>query len=341
MKAAVWNGPHDLAVKEVPEPHPSKGEVLIKTKAVGICGTDLEIYDGRFKWSEPPLIIGHEGGGVIEAVGADVSKLKKGDRVIVECLLHCGECEYCRGGRYGLCDNGGVLGMIGAQGEYAEYFLAPEENCYLLPEKITWPEAALIDTLAGPIHGFNQIHIASDSTVAVFGPGPAGLFFCKLAKLRGASRVYLIGTRDERLAMGREYGADLCLHVRRDSVEERIRQETSGRGVDIAVEVAGSEKALSEGLRVLKKGGVLLIYGVFGGGPVPVDVQLIQQFEFSVFGSCGLDYSASIKLIESGQVAVKDLVSHTFTLHELVEAFSNGFIQERRNNYMKGVVVFE
>lgn len=341
MKAAVWNGPGDLVVEDVPKPRPSEGEVLIKTKAVGICGTDLEVYDGRFKQSEPPLIMGHEGGGVVEAVGPGVSKFRKDDSVVVAGLLYCGECEYCGRGQYGLCDHSRVLGIMGAQGEYAEYFAAPEKNCYPLPEGITWPEAGLVDTLAGPIHGFSKIQVAPGSTVAVFGPGPAGLFFCKLAKLRGASRVYLIGTRDNRLEMGKRYGADRLLNVKRDDTVKIVREDTGGRGADIVIEAAGSVEALNDGINVLKKAGVLLIYGVFGGGPCPVDVMPIQLFEFTVFGSCGLDYSSAIEFIGNGTVPVKELISHTFALEEVPEAFSSGFIQERRDNYMKGVILFE
>jgi threonine dehydrogenase-like Zn-dependent dehydrogenase len=341
MKAAVWRGLSDLSIQDVPQPTPSEGEVLIKTKAVGICGTDLEIYDGRFKQSEPPLIIGHEGGGVVEAVGAGVSRLKKGDRVVVSGLLYCGECEYCERGQYGLCDHGRMLGIIGAQGEYAEYFVAPEKNCHLLPDNVTWPEAGLVDTLAGPIHGFNKIQSVSGRSVAVFGPGPAGLFFCKLAKLRGASRIYLIGTRDNRLAMGKKYGADLLLNVNRDDPVKAIREDTGGRGADLVIEAAGSHEALNVGLNVLKKAGVLLIYGVFGGGLSPVDVMPIQLFEFTILGSCGLDYPSAIELIGSGTVPVKELISHTFTLEEIPEAFSSGFIEDRRDEYMKGVVLFE
>ena len=113
MKAVVWDGPFKLSLKEVKKPVPQKKEVLIKTKVVGICGSDLEVYDGRFKQSIPPLIIGHEGGGIVEAVGDEVSKVVKGDRVIAECLLYCGECENCKKGSYNLCVNLKVMGMIG------------------------------------------------------------------------------------------------------------------------------------------------------------------------------------------------------------------------------------
>ncbi len=340
MKAAVWNGPYDLSIKDVQVPTPSRGEVLIKTKAVGICGSDLEIYNGKFWQSTPPMILGHEGGGVVHAVGEGVSNVKEGDSVIVECVLYCGKCDFCKQGRFSLCDNGGVIGMVGAQGEYAEYFVAPDRNCHILPQEISWSEAGLIDTLSCPVYAISKMNVPLDSTVAVFGPGPAGLFFCALAKMRGALKVYLVGTRENRLKFGPQYGADVLINVRQENAVDIIREDTEGKGVDIVIEAAGSEKALNEGLRVLKKGGLFLVYGVFGGGPVSVDIQLIQMYEFTVFGSSSVNYSPAIKLIKRGAVKVKDLITHTFTLEELPEAFSSGVIEKRLDNYMKGVVLF-
>ena len=340
MKAAVWNGPYDLSLQDVDVPSPKRGEVLIETKAVGICGSDLEIYDGRFTQSIPPLILGHEGGGIVHTVGDGVSTVKKGDRVIVECVLSCGRCEYCRKGLYGLCDNGGVLGMVGANGEYAEFFVAPEKNCHALPDEISWPEAGLIDTLAGPVYATARLNFPLESSVAVFGPGPAGLFFCALSKLRGAEKVFLVGTREYRLKHGPEYCADRLINVHEEDAVEAIRAETNGKGVDIVIEAAGSEKALNESLSVLKKGGVMLLYGVFGGGPVSVNVQPIQMSEFTVLGTATVDYPPAIKLIKTGKIKVQGLVSHRFTLKQLPEAFSSGLIEKRHENYMKGVVLF-
>lgn len=343
MKAVVWNGPYDLSIQEVPRPSPGEGEVLIKTKAVGICGSDLEIYDGRFTQTTPPLTIGHEGGGIVEAVGPGVSNVKEGDRVIVECVIYCGKCDNCRKGRYNLCDLFKVLGMIDLQGEYAEYFVAPEKNCYPLPEEISWTEAGFIDTLAGPVHGISVTDVPLESTIVVFGAGPAGLFFCKLAKLRGASKVYLVDILDNRLAFGKHYGADVTLNASGNNIVEMIRQDTGGKGVDIVIEAAGSGKALQDGMSVLKKGGAFTIYGVFGGGPIPVDIQPIQLYEFVVKGINGypFKYPQAINLIKNRVITVKDLISHTFTLKELPQAFSSGLIAEKRENYMKGVVLFE
>ena len=342
MKAAVWNGPNDLSIKQVPRPSASEGEVLIKTKAVGICGSDREVFEGRFKQSQAPLILGHEGGGMVEELGPGVRRIKKGDRVIVEALLFCGQCDNCLAGRYNLCINHKVIGMIGWQGEYAEYFVAPEKNCHVLPSKISWEEAGLIDTLAGPVHGVSSINIPIQGSVAVFGPGPAGLFFCKLAKIRGASRIYLIGTRDNRLGFGKSYGADIILNAKREDAVKEILKDTGGKGVDVVIESAGSEKALNDGMKVLRKGGLLMVYGVFGGGPIPVDIQPIQLNEFLVVGINGYPnkYPLTMKLIEEGIVDVKSLVSHKFSLEQLPDLFASGFIAERRDNYLKGVVLF-
>jgi 2-desacetyl-2-hydroxyethyl bacteriochlorophyllide A dehydrogenase len=343
MKAAVWEGPYKLSLKTVEKPVPGDGDVLIKTKAVGICGSDLEVFDGRFKQSVPPMIIGHEGGGIVERVGPGVTKVSPGDRVIVECLLYCGECINCRTGMYNLCSQHKVIGMIGHDGEYAEYFVAPERNVHILPENITWPEAGLIDTLAGPVAGIEKTNLHLGSTVAVYGPGPAGLFFCKLAKLRGARKVYLVGTRDYRLAFGEQYGADVVLNTKRDNVEEYIHEDTQGQGVDLVIEAAGAAQALNSGLEVLKKGGELLIYGVFGGGPVPVDIQPIQMNELIVKGLNGspLKYPDTIELISDGTISVKQLISHTFKLEDVPRLFSTGFISSREEDYMKGVVLFD
>ncbi|MCK4924711.1 MAG: alcohol dehydrogenase catalytic domain-containing protein [Spirochaetes bacterium] len=337
MKAAMWRGPFELSVEDVPVPKPCKGEVLIKTMVVGVCGSDLEVYEGKFKHARPPMILGHEGGGIIEELGTGVTGISRGSRVVVECVLHCGTCEFCRKKRYGLCESGKTIGLIGADGEYAEYFVAPAENCYPLPEQIDWSEAAMTDTLAGPQHGLKGVEINQGDTAAVFGAGPAGLLFCALLKERGTSSVYIVDIQEHRLQLGPQFGADLTIHAQREESVQIIRDSTGGRGVDVVVEAAGSQKALGEGMQVLRKGGYLLLYGVFGG-PVNVDLQPIQFCEYTVVGSCGLDYPAALEFIGRRTVPVERMVTHRFELGGLVDAFESGMIREQRDGYIKGVV---
>lgn len=343
MRAVVWEGPYQLSLKDVKKPVPGADDVLIRTKTVGICGSDLEVYDGRFKQSVPPLIIGHEGGGIVEQVGCDVKEFKPGDRVIVECLLYCNKCMNCRTGRYNLCADHKVIGMIGHDGEYADYFVAPERNVHLLPENISWAEAGLIDTLAGPVGGIEKTNLQLGSTVAVYGAGPAGLFFAKLAKLRGAGKVYLIDVMENRLAFGPQYGADVMLNSQNQDVVRYLLDDTGNEGVDLVIDASGAVAALNNGLATVKKGGELLIYGVFGGGPVAIDVQAIQINELVIKGINGgpLRYPRTIELISDGTISVKELISHTFTLEDLPDLFSTGFIADKKDNYTKGVVLFD
>jgi threonine dehydrogenase-like Zn-dependent dehydrogenase len=233
--------------------------------------------------------------------------------------------------------------MIDAPGEYADFFVAPEQNCYLLPKDLSWKVAALVDTLAGPVYGMMKvIDIPIGSSVAVFGPGPAGLFFCSLAKLRGASKVYLVGTREERLRLGAHYGADITINVHKDNAAESILDYTQGRGVDIVIDAAGSEGSLTDGFTVLRKGGTFLAYGVYPIRPIMVDMQKVVLEDFLIFGysSNNDGYPNAVKLLSTGKVDAIPLITHTFNLEGLLDAFAGGLIKDRREGYIKGVVVF-
>lgn len=340
MQAVVWEGPGTLKLKRVPVPEPDAGEVLVETKAVGICGTDLEIFNGQHEQTRPPLIIGHEGTGVVRKVGAGVTKFKEGDRIAVSPIIYCGTCKYCLQGRYSLCDNLKVIGIKDHDGEYAEFFVAPERNCYKLPEDMEWEQAALVDTLAGPVTALSRLGELVGSKVAIFGPGPAGLFFTRLSKLWGASRVYLMGTREERLRLGTQYGADLLINVIKEDPVKAILEDTAGKGVDFAVEAAGSPEALRDSVKILKKGGRLLIYGVLGERNAAIDFQTVLLRELTLFGVADntQGYQFAIHLIYSGVVPVKPLITHIISLDELPGFFEKGVIPRREGGYIKGVV---
>jgi len=344
MKAILYKGPKHLElVTNIAKPVPSSYQVLIETKAVGICGSDLGIFEGEFPKITPPLIIGHEGAGIVHAVGDKVTTVKIGDHVSVSPIIHCGRCEACKQGKYNLCSSSTTIGMIDSPGEYADFFVAPEQNCYLLPINLSWSIAALVDTLAGPVYGMmGVIDISIGSTVAVFGPGPAGLFFCRLAKLRGASKVYLVGTREERLRLGIHYDADITINIHNDSSSKTILEHTQGEGVDVVIDAAGSKKSLTDGFNVLRRGGIFLAYGVYPDRPIMVDMQKVVLEEFSIFGyaSNNNGYPSAIKLFSTGKIDGKPLITHTFNLEELPDAFSSGLIKNRHDGYIKGVVIF-
>jgi threonine dehydrogenase-like Zn-dependent dehydrogenase len=344
MKAILYMGPKHLEfVTNIAKPVPSYQQVLVETKAVGICGSDLGIFEGEFPKITPPLIIGHEGVGIVRAIGDKVTTVKKGDHVAVSPVIHCGRCEACKQGKYNLCSFSATIGMIDAPGEYADFFVTPEQNCYLLPKNLPWTIATLVDTLAGPVYGMMRVvDIPIGSTIAVFGPGPAGLFFCRLAKLRGASKVYLIGTREERLRLGVHYGADITINIHNDTASKTILEHTQGKGVDVVIDAAGSKKSLTDGFTVLRRGGTFLAYGVYPVRSIMVDMQKVVLEEFLIFGysSNNNGYPGAIELLSTGKVDGMPLITHTFNLEELPDAFSSGLIKDRRDGYIKGIVVF-
>ncbi len=340
MKALVYEGERRVVLKDVPEPVPADDEVLVETRAVGICGSDIGIYRGEFPKIVPPLTIGHEGGGVVRSVGPRVRSVSEGDRVAVSPIVACGRCEFCIGGRFSLCDALQTIGMIGRDGEYAEYFVAPERNCHRIPDSIGWDNVGMIDTLAGPVLSLERTKVPLHSTVVIFGPGPAGLLFARLAKLSGAGLVILVGTREERLSLGKQFGVDGTVHTRTENVVAEIAELTGERGADLVIEAAGSADAVHDGVSVLRKGGQLLLYGVFDGRPVPVDLLSFVLNEYSCFGISDNTggYAPAIRMMAEGTVDPAPLVSHVLSLQELPGAFAGGMIERRTDGYLKGIV---
>ena len=341
MKALVWEGPFQVEIKEVEKPRPKQGEVLIRTKSVGICGSDLEVYEGKFAQSVPPLIMGHEACGIVESVADGVTDIQVGDRVVVDPGIFCGECEFCRKGAYWQCDNRDIMGMGQYNGGFAEYFVVPLLSCFKLPEEVNWDVAALIDILADPLHAMDMIPLQIGETVAVFGPGPGGLSFTQLAKIGGASLVILIGTRDERLTLGKEMGADFTINSKKENLFDRIWEITNDRGVDVGIEASGSTQALSDTLKVTRKQGRVMVFGIYTKN-ASLDMQDMHRRELSIFGSSGCPWSMSraASLIAQNRVQVKPMITHRVNLEELESMFKDDIIKQRKDGYIKGVLLF-
>ncbi|UCE52966.1 MAG: alcohol dehydrogenase catalytic domain-containing protein [Desulfobacterales bacterium] len=340
MKALVWQGPYKMKLTEVEKPKPRAGELLIKTKSVGVCGSDLEIYKGGFAHSVPPLILGHEACGVVEEVTEGVENIQVGERVAVDPGIFCGKCEFCRKGSYWQCDHRDILGMQKHNGAYAEYFVMPHLSCYSIPADMDWDEAALIDILADPLHAMNMMPLQIGETVAVFGPGPGGICFVQLAKTAGAAMVILIGTREERLALGRKLGADITININKKDVIDEIMRITHQRGVDVGIEASGSTQALPNTLSVTRKQGRVMVFGIYSEN-ASLDMQDMHRRELTIFGSSGCPWSmpTAINLIANKKIEVKPMITHRVNLEGLEALFNDGIIEHRKEGYFKGVLL--
>lgn len=337
MKVAVWKGKGKIDYEERERPRPGAGEALIATKSVGICGTDLHIYEGQYRTGKPPLVLGHEAAGVVAELGPGVRGIGVGDRVVVDPAICCGRCFYCRHGLYYQCDSRRIIG-VDIDGAYAEYFVAPASNCYPLPAEVNWQEAALVDTLACVLNGMRKLSPLYGKTVAVLGSGPSGYFFVQSVKLGAASKVIFTGIGSEKLKLGKEMGADATIDVEQGPFLPKVLKETSGIGVDVAIEACGVPEALRDAVAITRKCGELLLYGVYGEPIDQVDLRSVQKKEVTVYGASGAawTYSVAIELIASGRIKAAPLVTHTFSLEELKKAFE---IMRTRKGYIKGVVL--
>lgn len=347
MKALVLTVPGEFEIQEVPVPKAERGEVLCKIRAVAICGSDPEIIRGDLAGFWPPsfpFIPGHEWAGEVVAVGDDVFSFSPGDRVAGQAHKGCGVCSKCLEGRYNLCENYGKpetghrhYGFT-SQGAYAQYNAYSVKSLNLLPDSISFDEGALVDTSGVVIHGMRLTGITIGGTVAVYGPGPIGLIAMRMAKVLGAAKVIMVGRR-KRLEKAAHLGADFIIDFEKEDPVERIREITSGKGVDEAFECSGASGTFRQAVQSVKRGGRVGLLGVPEGQvneALPFGYTVSN--EIAIFGSKANPNVSDkiIPLVESGQMVLKDLITHTFPLEDFAEAL-NTFV-ERRDGALKVVI---
>ena len=347
MKAAVLMRPNDLRVTEVDTPKPGSGEVLIKVKACAICSSDASLIAKPW-FGQPPFgefIPGHEYSGVIAALGENVDEFKVGDKVAVEAHSGCGRCINCRRGDYTACLNYGNIKRghrangFTTNGGYAQYVVNNVNTVYSIPDSVTFKEASLLTNLGCILYGFETVgSYVVGNTVVVIGPGPLGLLAVEVAKILAAEKVFLVGTRDSRLNVGKKIGADRVINIHQEDSVKIVIEETRGTGVDLVVVAAGGNEAFKTAVRVTKRGGKILVLS-FPEEPVPVDLGTMGENSISLYTARGegrANCARAISLIATGKVNLKPLITHSFALDKILEAFQT-FV-ERREGAIKVVV---
>lgn len=329
MKALVFRGAGRYQLEEKPIPQPGPGEAIVKVRLTTICGTDVHIVRGEYP-VEPGLTIGHEAVGVIHELGAGVTGYKLGQRVLVGAVTPCGQCEPCLAGHTSQC--GGALGgwRLGntSDGVQAEYFRVPfaQANLTLIPENLTDEDVILLADIAST--GFSAAEsgrIRLGDTVAVFAQGPIGLCATLGARLMGASEIFGVDPDAGRLKMSQQFGATVILDGSRDPVEE-IMSRTNGRGVDVAIEALGQQATFENALRVVTPGGILSSVGVYSGHlSVPLEgfhAGLGDQTIVTTLCPGGKERMHRLmRLVETKRIDLKPLLTHTFDLENILEAY--------------------
>jgi len=334
MKALVLEAPGRYSVRVVDTPKPGPYEVLVRVRAVAICGSDPPLLTGKFAGGKYPLfypmIPGHEWAGEVVALGPGVTEFKVGDRVAGEAHKGCGMCDMCKRGRYNLCENFGNMekghrwyGFI-ANGAYAQYEVYHVKAIHRIPDSMSFEEGAMVDTTAIALHGLKRAGVPPGGTVVIIGPGPVGLCALQCAKALGAGRVIVVGRghggRSNRMRVARELGGEL-VDIEVEDPVERVLQLTNGRGADLVVECSGSEEACSWTIDMVRKGGSVVLIGNYKE-PVKYLMGKVVFNEITIYGSRGNPNASdeAINLIASGKVNVKKLITHVFPLDEFDKA---------------------
>ena len=342
MKAAVWTDVNKIIIEERNIPELLSSEVLVKSRAVGVCGTDIHIYSGEYPGISPPRVLGHEACGIIEKVGGDVFDVNIGDRVVIDPVLWCGDCSFCRKGQFNLCAINGAKRIIGfsQDGGYAEYFVAPATNLHKISSKLSFEEAALVDTLASPINALSKINLDENGTVVVIGTGSAGLMFIQLAKLKGAHTVIAVEPNEYRRNLANTLGANIALNPNNPDFFDEIRKFLPESN-SIIVEAGGTAESINLSLEIGTKQSIILQFGYMSNKPINIlDLGKILLLELKIIGSVGYqhgNYEQAITLIESGKIHVKPLITHMFDLEKIEEAFQ--IVKTQSDNIIKAVIL--
>lgn len=337
MTAVVCHGPGDYRVEEVPVPTIGPGELLLQIPAAGICASDIKCFLGgplfwgdetRPAYVEAPVIAGHEFAGRVVAAGEgalDRHGVRLGDRVIPEQIIPCNACRFCKRGQYWMCQVHDIFGFKGkrADGGWAPYLRVPANAIvHRIPDTVSDQQAAYIEPLACAIHAVERGEIQLGDVVAIGGVGNIGLCMLQAARLRGPGCLIALDTRDYRLDIARQLGADVCINVTAEDALARVRQLTDGYGVDVYIEVSGHPSGVVQGLQMMRKLGTMVEFSVFTQ-PTTVDWTIIGDTkELNIHGShlgpyC---YPKAIDALARRTIVVDPLIGASYPLREFPAA---------------------
>jgi len=337
MKALVLEEYNKLVYKDMPEPKAEEGEVLIRVKACGICGSDVHGMDGSTGRRQTPIIMGHEASGEIVETGAGVTRWHVGDRVTFDSTVYPLDDWFTLKGRYNLSEGREVVGVSPKEykrhGAFAEYLAIPQHILYKIPDNVSFEQAAMVEPAAVAAHAVKLSGVQAGDSAVVFGSGMIGTFIVSMLKAAGATPVIAVDIDSEKLKMASRYGATVTLNSKEKAVAEDVRKLTKGRGADYGFEAIGISATVNAMIDTLRKGATAVLVG----NVTPViefPLQKIVTQEIRVQGSCAIngEYEMVLDLIASGALKVDDMISAVAPLSEGAEWFRKLYNREGNLN---------
>lgn len=333
MKTAMFYGGPDVRVEEVPTPTPAAGEVVVKVRAAGICGSDLHGYRQPRPGATYPTRAGHELSGEVAAIGSGVSGLTAGQRVGIEPmhLLGCGHCTRCQRGDYHICPSRGQRdGKRLHSSGFSEFDVVAASNVFPLPDHVSIEEAAILDVYAVAVHGVNRLPVKPYHSVAILGTGAVGLTQGQVARALGARQVIVVGTRDEPLEVARACGAaDAVVNASKVDPVRAVLDLTGGEGADVVFEtVGGRANTVQQGCDMAAFGGKVGVVGLFVE-PISIDTRpaMRKEVEIRWVNSYSTwegvrEFQIALDLLASGRVQAGKLITHRVPLDRVAEGFA-------------------
>ena len=315
MKAAVITAPGEIAIEEVADPTPGDNDVVVEVAAVGICGTDLHIFEGEFA-PKLPIVPGHEMSGTVVAVGRSVTEIKIGDAVAIDPSLHCGECFYCRRARGNLCENWNALGVT-YPGAAAQFLLSPKKNIHKLPKNVDLKSAALIEPLSCAVRGFDQLPRNPGSHYLIYGSGTMGLMMAEMAKVNGAASVSIVDLNQDKLKTAKVLGFT--------NLAKSADEFDQPRGFDVVIDCTGVTEAIKDGLKHVMPGGTFLQFGVANkDAKVEIEPFWVYNKEITIVGSMAVlhSFDRAVELFASGVLNIDVMISDRYSLENYADALT-------------------
>jgi len=337
MLRATMTSPGKIEFTEVPPPDVGVQEVLLRIRRIGICGSDIHVYHGKHPYTSYPVVQGHEFSAEVVGLGRDVRGFTVGDLVTAPPQIVCGKCLPCREGRYHICESLKVMGFQ-APGVAQELVAFPEAVPLKLPAGFTPEAGALVEPLAVAVHAVGRAGDVAGHKVLVLGAGPIGNLVAQVARWRGASEVLIADLSDRRLEIASQCRLTSTFNSRRGSLGEHVNKVFGPDRADVAFECVGAEETANHAIQCVRKGGTIVITGVFGDRP-QVDLGLVQDRELDVRGTLMYvrqDYEEAIRCLSERGIEIQPFLTKSFPFRQYPEAYA--FIENNREKVMKVMI---
>ncbi|MBA7561992.1 putative zinc-type alcohol dehydrogenase-like protein YjmD [subsurface metagenome] len=329
--------PGKIEFRDVPVPKVKEGQVLVKIKRIGICGSDIHVYHGKHPYTSYPVVQGHEVSGEIVKLIDGGSNFKEGDKVTIQPQIVCGRCYSCKHGQNHICDNLKVMGFQ-ATGMASEYFAVDLKKILKLPENISYDHGALVEPLAVAVHALKRGGDIKRRKILILGAGPIGNLVAQAANGMGAQSVMITEISDYRINIARECGINYCLNSKTQDIGEELINTFGKDKADLILECVGINTTTEQAIANARKGTDIIVVGVFAE-KATVDLGLVQDRELRLIGTLMYqeeDYRKAIELIKESKVKLDPIITEHFPFEDYLEAYK--YIEEKKDKIMKVMI---